>query len=519
MVQTPGSLNFVGRATFEGITGAPVLVDEFEPDPARGAYPGDPQPEHAPISHLELVRRADAYAIVPATANTLAKLAAGLADNMLTSAALACTAPLIVAPAMNDKMYEHPATRANLAKLAERGVQIVAPGTGALASKGEWGVGRLAEPAEIAAVIEQALSGADYAPRSLDGLRVLVTAGGTREPIDAVRYVGNRSSGRMGFALADEAARRGAEVTVVAANVALPRSDGVRYVEVETAAELERAAREAFKDADVLLMAAAVADFRPAHPESSKISKSGRDGLTVELEPTADVLAALASERRPGQTVVGFAAEHGEGGPGARPRQARAQGPRRYRPERRVAAGNRLRLARERGLDRHPGRRPAGAAGPQDGRGAGDHRGGGEDPLAGESRGEGDVSEREQTPEERGEKVYDLFTRGSALLESGDFNAAAIPLEQARSLEPDKSSIREALGRAYFHAGRYAQAGEEFAAVVERHPVNDFAHFCLGRSLEKTGRITEARRHLALATSLRPDRADYRVYRARIEAA
>ncbi len=301
VVQTPGSLNFVGRATFEGITGAPVLVDEFEPDPARGAYPGDPQPEHAPISHLELVRRADAYAIVPATANTLAKLAAGLADNMLTSAALACTAPLIVAPAMNDKMYEHPATRANLAKLAERGVQIVAPGTGALASKGEWGVGRLAEPAEIAAVIEQALSGADYAPRSLDGLRVLVTAGGTREPIDAVRYVGNRSSGRMGFALADEAARRGAEVTVVAANVALPRSDGVRYVEVETAAELERAAREAFKDVDVLLMAAAVADFRPAHPESSKISKSGRDGLTVELEPTADVLPRWPRSDAPGR--------------------------------------------------------------------------------------------------------------------------------------------------------------------------------------------------------------------------
>ena len=127
--------------------------------------------------------------------------------------------------------------------------------------------------------------------------------------------------------------------------------------------------------------------------------------------------------------------------------------------------------------------------------------------------------DREQTPEERGERVYDLFTRGSALLESGDFNAAAIPLEQARSLEPDKSSIREALGRAYFHAGRYAQAGEEFAAVVERHPVNDFAHFCLGRSLEKTGRIKEARRHLSLAASLRPDRADYRVYRARLEAA
>jgi tetratricopeptide (TPR) repeat protein len=129
------------------------------------------------------------------------------------------------------------------------------------------------------------------------------------------------------------------------------------------------------------------------------------------------------------------------------------------------------------------------------------------------------VTDREQTPEERGEHVYDLFQRGSALLESGDFNAATIPLEQARQLEPEKSSIREALGRAYFRSGRYAQAGEEFAAIVERYPVNDFAHFCLGRSLEKTGRLREAKRHLALATSLRPDRADYRHYRARLEAA
>ena len=129
------------------------------------------------------------------------------------------------------------------------------------------------------------------------------------------------------------------------------------------------------------------------------------------------------------------------------------------------------------------------------------------------------MTDRDQTPEERGEQVYDLFQRGSALLESGDFNAATIPLEKARQLEPEKSSIREALGRAYFRSGRYAQAGEEFAAIVERYPVNDFAHFCLGRSLEKTGRLREAKRHLALATSLRPDRADYRHYRARLEAA
>jgi phosphopantothenoylcysteine decarboxylase/phosphopantothenate--cysteine ligase len=312
VVQTPASERFVGRATFEGITGAPVLVEEFEPDPARGAFPGDPAPDHAAISHLELVRRADAYAIAPASANTIAKLANGLADNLLTSAALASPAPLVIAPAMNDRMWRHPATQANVETLRLRGAQIVPPGEGALASKGEWGEGRLAEPSEILAAIEAAIAGGP-APRSLDGVRVLVTAGGTREPIDSVRYVGNRSSGRMGFAVADAAAGRGAEVTVVAANVSLERTPGIRYLDVETAAELEHATTEAFEETDVLVMAAAVADFRPASPEQSKISKSGREGLTLELEPTVDVLAAASERRRPGQVLVGFAAEHGEG--------------------------------------------------------------------------------------------------------------------------------------------------------------------------------------------------------------
>ena len=312
VVQTPASLSFVGRATFEGITGAPVLVEEFEADPARGAFPGDPAPDHAPISHLELVRRADAYAIVPASANTIAKLAHGLADNVLTSAALASTAPLVVAPAMNHHMWRHPATQANVATLRLRGATIVPPAEGALASKGEWGEGRLAEPPEILASIEAAIRGG-YAPRSLDGVRVLVTAGGTREPIDSVRYVGNRSSGRMGFAVAAEAARRGAEVTVIAANVALPRAEGIQYIDVQTAAELERATTRAFDHAGVLVMAAAVADFRPAAPAGAKISKSGRDKLELELEPTTDVLATLAARRRPGQLLVGFAAEHGDG--------------------------------------------------------------------------------------------------------------------------------------------------------------------------------------------------------------
>src|SRR4051795_1352644 len=314
VLQTERSLEFVRRATFEGITGAPVLIDEFERDPARGAFPGDPAPDHDPISHLEVVRRAEFFVIAPASANTIAKLANGLADNLLTSAALASPGPLVVAPAMNDRMWRHPATQANAETLRLRGATIVPPGSGALASKGEWGEGRLAGPAEILAAIEAALArGPGYAPQPLDGVRVLVTAGGPREPIDSVRYVGNRSSGRMGFALAAEAARRGAEVTVVAANVSLPRERGVEYVDVETAAELEQATVRAFASADVLLMAAAVADFRPAAPEQSKISKSGRDGLALELEPTPDVLAAVSKRRRPGQVLVGFAAEHGDG--------------------------------------------------------------------------------------------------------------------------------------------------------------------------------------------------------------
>ena len=227
VIQTPASLNFVGRATFEGVTGAPVLVDEFEADPARGAFPGDPAPDHDPISHLELVARADVFVVAPASANTIAKLAAGLADNLLTSAALANTAPLVVAPAMNSRMYEHPATQGNLELLRSRGARVVDPGSGRLASKGEWGVGRLAEPPEILGVVEEVLSGGQFTPHSLDGLRVLVTAGGTREPIDSVRFIGNRSSGRMGLALAEEAARRGADVTLVAANVTIPLPVGI----------------------------------------------------------------------------------------------------------------------------------------------------------------------------------------------------------------------------------------------------------------------------------------------------
>jgi phosphopantothenoylcysteine decarboxylase / phosphopantothenate---cysteine ligase len=312
VIQTPTSVEFVGRASFEGVTGAPVMVDEFERDPLRGAFPGEQPPEHDPITHLELVRRCDCFCIAPASANTIAKLAHGQADNLLTSAYLACTSPVLVAPAMNNHMYGHPATQANIAVLKERGVHVIEPGTGALASKGEWGVGRLAEPAEILAAIE--VVAATGVPRSLDGLRVLVTAGGTREPLDAVRFIGNRSSGRMGFALAEEAARRGAEVTVVAANVTLPRVSGITYVDVETADEMQRATLERFEASDVLLMAAAVADFQPSAPEAGKIAKEKRDRLTVDLVRTTDVLATVAAKRRTGQLVIGFAAEHGHQG-------------------------------------------------------------------------------------------------------------------------------------------------------------------------------------------------------------
>jgi phosphopantothenoylcysteine decarboxylase/phosphopantothenate--cysteine ligase len=325
VLQTRASLEFVGRATFEGITGAPVLVDEFERDPARGAFPGlssglpsglssglsvgERTPDHDPIGHLELASRCDVLCVAPASANTIAKLAAGIADNMLTAAYLACLSPVVLAPAMNNRMFEHAATQANLETLRARGAYIADPGTGALASLGEWGIGRLAEPADLLAAVE--LAAGTGAPRPLDGLRVLVTAGGTREPVDAVRFIGNRSSGRMGVALAAEAARRGADVTLVSANVALPASPGVGVVAVETAEELRRATLERFPACDVLLMAAAVADYRPAEPQDHKISKEDHDALELALVRTADVLAEAAALRRPGQSLVGFAAEHG----------------------------------------------------------------------------------------------------------------------------------------------------------------------------------------------------------------
>jgi phosphopantothenoylcysteine decarboxylase/phosphopantothenate--cysteine ligase len=314
VVQTPTSRRFVGEASFAALSGAPVLISEFQRDPARGAFPDQQAPSHDPLSHLELVVNADVFLIAPASANTIAKLAAGLADNLLCSCALAAACPVVLAPAMNNHMYEHPATVANLRTLADRGVHIVAPGVGRLASKGEQGIGRLAEPQQLLEACESVLAGStDSAARAgeMAGLRVLVTAGGTREPIDSVRYIGNSSSGRMGFALAQGAQLRGAEVTLVAANVALQTPAGVQRRDVSSAVELKEACEAAFPECDVLLMAAAVADFTPAEPANGKIKKGERERLEIELKPTADVLRGLGAQRRAGQTLVGFAAEHG----------------------------------------------------------------------------------------------------------------------------------------------------------------------------------------------------------------
>jgi phosphopantothenoylcysteine decarboxylase / phosphopantothenate---cysteine ligase len=309
VVMTENATRFVGAASFEGIVGAPVLISEFERDPMRGAFPDDPAPEHDPIGHLEVVANCDAFLVAPASANTIAKLATGMADSILTTSFLACVAPRLVAPAMNDRMYADSATQANLATLRERGVTVIDPEEGQLASRGEFGKGRLPDPEQLLARVESALP---TGHRPWDGLRVLVTAGGTREPIDPVRFIGNRSSGRMGIALAAAAVRRGADVTLIAANVSLPEPAGVHRIDVETAEQLARAAQAEFPSAHVLLMAAAPADFRASEPATGKLKR--QSALDLHLEPTEDILAGLAASRTDQQTIVGFAAEHGEEG-------------------------------------------------------------------------------------------------------------------------------------------------------------------------------------------------------------
>jgi len=287
---TPGAERFVSAETFFAL--------------ARRPRTDDPYP------HLQ---QADLLVVAPATANTLAKLAAGLADNVLLEAALAHRGPVLVAPAMNPRMWGHPATQANVAQLRERGVELVGPESGDT-GEGEQGVGRMAEPAEIFRRCQELLAGGSPAAGAskLVGRTVVVSAGGTREPIDAVRYVGNRSSGRMGAAVAAEAARRGARVTLVGANLAVAAPAGVELVPVETAAELADAVIVR-ADADVVVMAAAVADYRPSEPLAGKRPKDA-SSWSVELEPTRDVLRALGERRTERQVLVGFAADVGEEG-------------------------------------------------------------------------------------------------------------------------------------------------------------------------------------------------------------
>jgi phosphopantothenoylcysteine decarboxylase/phosphopantothenate--cysteine ligase len=281
---TRGADRFVRRETFAALARRPANED---------LYP-----------HLT---RADLLVVAPLTANTMAKLAYGLADDLLTEAALAHRGPVLVAPAMNPRMWTHPATQANAATLRERGVELIGPDEGETA-EGELGVGRMSEPKEIFERVQELLGARNG---SLAGKRVLVTAGGTREPLDAVRYVGNRSSGRMGVALAAEAQRRGAEVTLVASNLTVAAPQGVARVEAPTAADVERAT--AGSDADIVLMAAAVSDYRPSQTDEAKRPKDDKR-WTIELEPTADVLRGLGDNRTNGQVLVGFAAETSENG-------------------------------------------------------------------------------------------------------------------------------------------------------------------------------------------------------------
>jgi phosphopantothenoylcysteine decarboxylase / phosphopantothenate---cysteine ligase len=283
---TPSAERFVRAETFTALARRPAGED--------------------PYPHLQ---RADLLVVAPCTANTLAKLAHGLADTVLTEAALAHRGPTLVAPAMNPRMWSHPATRANAELLRGRGVELVGPDEGDTA-EGEWGVGRMAEPDEIFA---RAVALLEREPdTSLLGKRVLVSAGGTREPLDAVRFLGNRSSGRMGVALAAEAARRGAQVTLLAANLAVQPPPNVEVVETPTAADMAREAL-ARADADVVVMAAAVADYRPAQARADKRAKDAQTWM-VELEPTQDVLRMMGEQRRPGQLLVGFAADQGDVG-------------------------------------------------------------------------------------------------------------------------------------------------------------------------------------------------------------
>jgi phosphopantothenoylcysteine decarboxylase/phosphopantothenate--cysteine ligase len=286
-ILTDAATRFVGVTTFSALASEPAQTSLWD--------------ERDPIPHTRLGQRADLVVVCPATARLLGAYAAGISDDLLTATLLATRAPVVVCPAMHTEMWEHPAVQENLATLARRGVTVVPPEEGRLAG-GDVGAGRLADPDVVVGAIEAAL-----APRDLEGARVLVTAGGTREAIDAVRVISNRSSGKQGYALAEEAAARGAKVTLVT-TVDRPAPAGAEVVRVESAAEMEAVVVPRAADHDVVIMAAAVADFRPVRPAGGKIKKDG--GLdAIQLEPTHDFLVDLGARKAPGQVLVGFAAE------------------------------------------------------------------------------------------------------------------------------------------------------------------------------------------------------------------
>jgi phosphopantothenoylcysteine decarboxylase/phosphopantothenate--cysteine ligase len=300
VVPTRAALNFVGAATFEALSGHPVHTEVFE--------------DVSEVPHVRIGQEADLVLVVPATADLLAKAAHGLADDLLTNTLLTARCPVMLAPAMHTEMWEHAATRANVATLRARGVVVTEPASGRLTGK-DTGRGRLADPTELVDLARLLLRRPDALPRDLEGVRVVVSAGGTREPLDPVRYLGNRSSGKQGYALARTAAQRGAQVTLVAAaTVALPEPAGVRLVRVGTAEELRDAMHAVAPEADVVVMAAAVADFRPVTRAEYKIKKTDRDPDPVALTRNPDILAELVVRRAPGQVIVGFAAETGDSG-------------------------------------------------------------------------------------------------------------------------------------------------------------------------------------------------------------
>ena len=292
VIMTENARQFITPLTLETLSGNPVVHDTFE------------RPATWEVEHIALAKRAEVFVIAPATANILAKMACGIADDMLSTTVLATKAPVLVAPAMNTGMWTAPATRQNVETLRQRGVRFVGPEAGFLAC-GDEGSGRMSEPAAIVEAIEAILC-----PRwDMEGLRVMVTAGGTRERLDPVRYIGNDSSGKMGFALAEAARARGAEVTLVCGHTTAKRPEGIPVTEVESTCELYDAVLERAAAQDVIIQAAAPADYRPAHPSAQKIKKQAGEGITLELVENPDIAAAVGAAKRPGQTLVGFAAE------------------------------------------------------------------------------------------------------------------------------------------------------------------------------------------------------------------